>query len=286
MNQRSKRWTITLNNYTNENELRLRSLVGSLLGYLVCGRERGESGTPHLQGYLETTSKISLRSLIRQLDLPRAHLEIARGSLQSNQTYCKKEGDWFELGQPMQQGKRNDLKKIKEKLDAGASQQEIANQYFSKWVTFRKSFQAYTDLKVTPRKWKTIVVCLWGPTGTGKTRFCYDQISERSVWSPGDYEWFDGYSGQEIVIWDDYRGEYPLPLFLKLTDRYPMRVKIKGGFVEWSPRKIYITSNIPPRRWYNDIDDFSFSAFMRRLNIINEIINPIYNDIQINDILL
>lgn len=131
-------------------------------------------------------------------------------------------------------------------------------------------------LKQTPRNFKTKVFVLWGPTGTGKTRFAHDQIMNTSSWSPGDYAWFDGYIGQDIVIFDDYRGEYPLQMLLKLLDRYPMRVPVKGGFTTWRPRKVYITSNLSPRAWYPTEDLVSIDALFRRLESIEEVKENLY----------
>ena len=145
-------------------------------------------------------------------------------------------------------------------------------------MIYRKAFNAYASLKQEKRSWKTRVVCLWGATGTGKTRFCYDQVMNSTVWSPGDFQWFDGYKGQEIVIIDDYRGEYPIQLFLKLCDRYPMQVPVKGDFTNWIPKKIYITSNVKPDLWY-ECDGASFDAFKRRFDVIHEIHQPLYDDI-------
>lgn len=103
-----------------------------------------------------------------------------------------------------------------------------------------------------------------------------DQVMDSTFWTPGDYEWFDGYNGQEIVLFDDYRGEYPIQLFLKLTDRYAMSVKVKGGFTNWCPRKIYITSNTCPSTWYKDADTRTLDAFWRRLNAVHFINKNLY----------
>lgn len=98
-------------------------------------------------------------------------------------------------------------------------------------------------------------------------------------WSPGDFQWFDGYFDQRIVIIDDFRGEYPLPLLLKLLDRYPMRVPVKGGFTNWAPTKVYITSNVQPEFWYPEADGRSTAAMLRRLDHIEYIKDPLYEDI-------
>jgi len=178
----------------------------------------------------------------------------------------------------MQQGKRTDLDEIKELLDEGASSNDIADTHFNKWVVYRRSFTAYKAMKQAKRSWKTNVQVLYGKTGTGKSRFAQDQVGDRRMWSPGDYKWFDGYDGQEVVIIDDYRGEYDLPMFLNLFDRYPMQVPVKGGFVNWCPKKVYITSNVDPDLWY-ETDGFSIEAFRRRLDNVEFIRENLYSDI-------
>lgn len=161
-------------------------------------------------------------------------------------------------------------------MDSGKSVNDIAESHFSKWVVYRKSFTAYAALKIANRSWKTQVHVLWGITGTGKTRFVHDQIQDSTFWSPGDYQWFDGYIGQSIVLFDDYRGEYPLQLLLKLLDRYPMSVPVKGSFTSWCPKKIYITSNVDPDWWYKDADSRSIAALKRRLENVEFINQNIY----------
>ncbi|AGS36190.1 replication-associated protein [Circoviridae 5 LDMD-2013] len=278
---RAKRWCFTLNNPTDqEKDFMARLQLGELptasnmkLTYLCFGREA--VSTPHLQGYLELEKKSSLSSM--KTFLTRAHWEKAKGSPKEAADYCKKDGDYEEVGKlSVGQGYRTDLLNVKEVLDGGATVAELADSHFRLWVQYRRSFKAYVDLKATPRRWKTVVVVLWGDTGTGKTRFCHDQTGDRSMWTSGDYKWFDGYDGQEVVLWDDYRGEYPIQQFLKLTDRYPMNVPIKGGFTNWKPKKIYITSNCCPSTWYKDVGSRTHEAFMRRLDVINFINKPIY----------
>lgn len=276
--ERGKRWCITLNNYTEEEESSVQSLVGlSFLTYVVYGREVGTSGTPHLQMYVETKKKLSRPSILKMPGLSRASLIKANGSAEQNREYCTKESGFiYEEGEVLVQGKRNDLLEVKEDLDGGATMNDIAENHFSQWVRYHRSFMVYKSMKTLPRRFRTRCHVFWGKTGTGKTRWVWDQIQDSRSWTPGDYKWFDGYDGQSNVIFDDYRGEYPLQLLLKLIDRYPLSVPVKGAFVNWCPTKIYITSNISPYEWYPLADNYSRAALMRRFDLVQAVFEDLY----------
>lgn len=283
-NNRGKRWCFTLNNPTQEErEFLLKCLEdmkecsetstrGVDITYLIFGEE--QVTTLHLQGYMELKTKRALSKLKKFLR--RAHWEKAKGTPKQAAEYCKKDGKYWEIGTLMTPGRRSDLETIREKIQTGASELEIAEQHFSQWVVYRRSFSRYKALLSNKRDWMTKVIVLWGDTGVGKTRFVMNQIMDLTFWSPGDYKWFDGYKGQDVVLFDDYRGEYPLALFLKLTDRYPMSVPVKGNFTNWCPKKIYITSNCSPSVWYKDADNRSLEAFWRRLDVVHFINKNIY----------
>lgn len=109
---RSRRWTLTLNNYSLMEHQFLFTKVsmeegdGLPLSYMILGKEVGEEGTPHLQGYLECSSRMSLKTLKSHL-LDRCHLEVAKGNHKQNYDYCSKDGDFEERGKPMAQGSKN-----------------------------------------------------------------------------------------------------------------------------------------------------------------------------------
>jgi hypothetical protein len=106
----------------------------------------------------------------------------------------------------------------------------------------------------------------WGRTGAGKTRAVFDNVpSPEDIYVHPGGQWFDGYDGQPIVLFDDFGGsEFKLTYFLKLLDRYPMQVPIKGGFVSWIPKEVYITSNRNPLEWYPNAHGEHVNAMFRR----------------------
>lgn len=87
----SKRFTFTLNNYTEEEHDKLvRFFCDECDIKWVIGYETAPTtGTPHLQGYVEIPNKIRPK---RYFGMKRAHWEIAGGCRAMNVDYCTKGG--------------------------------------------------------------------------------------------------------------------------------------------------------------------------------------------------
>lgn len=287
MSQRqSKYWCWTLNNPTEAEEQAIKIAATeekTPIAYLVYGREVGSSGTRHLQGYLELRRKLRLVSAKRVLGPERAHLEPRMGSASQAADYCKKDGDVVEYGtcSVPQQGKRNDLEALKETIDSGGNLRDVAEEHFGQFLRYERAIKAYLELRSVPRSWKTRVRIFWGPTGVGKTRRAVD-LADGDFWIYSSDGWFDGYLGQQTVIFDDFGGhEFKLTYLLKLLDRYPMRVRIKGGFVNWCPLEVIITSNIDPEEWYPNAKPESKAALFRRFDEIIYCPDPLFDDINV-----
>lgn len=110
MSLQSKGFCFTINNPTEDDEQAIGDLSeDDRVSYLIVGKETGESGTPHFQGWVYFKAKIRW-SIVHAL-IPRAHLEASRGSPQQNIDYCSKDGDFTEYGsRPVQnQGRRTDI---------------------------------------------------------------------------------------------------------------------------------------------------------------------------------
>lgn len=90
---KTRQYCFTINNPCKEEEDVLISLEDQV-EYIVWGRETGESGTPHFQGYVVFKNPRTISGLKKLL--PRAHIEIAKGTPAQNEIYCKKDQDWTE----------------------------------------------------------------------------------------------------------------------------------------------------------------------------------------------
>jgi len=271
---KSRTWCFTLNNYTDDEYDRVLQVLRDHSRYGIVGKEMGESGTPHLQGYVYFTSKRHFGGVKKLFETDRIHLELARGSGEDNRRYCSKDADFVEFGVLPKQGKRTDLAEIQCALDSGSSTSEVAENYFTQWVVYRRSFEAYSRIRRRKdRTWKSNVVWIYGPTGTGKTYRAIDEGTRLTLEQPwiafdNSCTWFDGYQQQKVVIFDDFRGECPLAYLLRLLDRYPMVVPVKGDSTNWQPRIIYITSNLPPRECYPTVDIELLRPLYRRIELV------------------
>lgn len=117
---------------------------------------------------------------------------------------------------------------------------------------FRNCRQLLWSPENTPAEWsKRDVIVLWGSTGVGKSRRvreeCHRQGLRLWVAPIGTLgQWFDGYDGQQVALWDDFVGGMPFRALLQLLEGNRMDVPVKGGFTCWRPSAVYFTSD---RHW-------------------------------------
>lgn len=248
--------------------------------------ECGEEGTLHLQGYLECSRHARMAALKKKPGLARAHFEPRRGTQTEAIEYCMKDGEFYEYGLKKPDStddtsknlKQTRLRQIKKRIEEGANEDEvfeidpvIAVQH-SRWV------EKQLAKKKRTRKEDLRVLLYFGKPGTGKTRRAYEQYEEIYALPIGKDLWFNNYYEQEEVLLDDFSGQMRLVDTLRLLDRYPIQVPIKGGFVWWCPNTIIITTNVHPREWYNYAErKDSEQALRRRIHgVLNfDIPNPI-----------
>jgi len=272
---RTKNWCWTLNNYTPEEQQQIERLCAEEAATYVCfGQEVGAQGTRHLQGYCEVATRKRIAGIKALSGLSRAHLEPRRGSQEQAIEYCRKDGQFSEFGTKsvVSQGKRSDLDAFKESIDAGRSEAEVADDYFGVWSRHPELYHRYKRLKSAKQARDIRVVFLWGEPGTGKTRGVFETYPDAWINSDPSLQWFDGYNGESIVLLDDYRGQASDAFILKLLDRYPMQVPVKGGFRDWLPTTIFVTSNCDPREMHVPVAQ----AFRRRIHAIHHLQGNLY----------
>jgi len=149
MTTKSRRYCFTINNPTDDDHQTVADFLdSSRVTYGIVGRETGESGTPHLQGFCILAAPQRFAFLHTHL-CARAHLEVARAKSNQASEYCKKEGDFDEYGTlPDNGGKRSDIDEFKQWItnqSTRPSEREIARSFPGLFLRYRSSLMALTE---------------------------------------------------------------------------------------------------------------------------------------------
>lgn len=265
---RSRNWCFTLNNYNTCDEHESYGIAWlDHFKYVVVGKEVGEEGTPHLQGYVCWSTLKSLEQM-RALFEGRAHWEIMRGEPEQAANYCKKDGDFYEYGEaPMTQKEKGDANAERWKQARDAAERgewdKVPDDIYIKYV---KNLEYIRSKNLVPEQLDGELTHEWwyGKPGTGKTRKAWDEYPDSYIKDPKSV-WWDGYNGQETVIIDDFDkfqvsqgGEMK-----RWLDRYPFQAQVKGGYITIRPKKVIVTSNYKPEDIWDD--EVTVAAIERRI---------------------
>ena len=260
--QRTRGWCYTLNNWT---VLEKAELLEVPCAYHVCGIETGESGTPHLQGFMYFKSVKSLRQ-VRAMST-RAHWKGMRGTVDQAADYCIKDGNFEERGErPLNQQKKGakGAEKIKEMWDAA----KAGNFEAIPLGLIRQA--EYVHAKYAPRladRTELNNLWIWGASGCGKSKYVR---SEHPVfYSKGMSKWWDGYNREEVVLLDDFAPEHGkyLGYFLKIwADHYAFNAEVKGGMLNIRPDIVIVTSQYSIEDCFEDAQ--TIAAITRRFKVI------------------
>lgn len=255
----AKHWVFTINNYSSDTEETLRRLSDQC-DYIVWGREQGESGTPHLQGYIALKSRKRLTQ-VKQMIGGTGHLEKKRGSAVQASDYCKKDGDFEEYGVLQDQGKRTDLEKVVAMVKEGKPIADIAEECPEQYIKYGRGIR---DLKLQLESPYTHHECrgvwIYGPPGTGKSHAAREY--DEGAYIKAQNKWWDGYQGEKTVILDDLDTS-TLGHYLKIwADKYSCTGETKGGTIQLRFTKFIVTSNYSPEELWPD--DAVMAAAIRR----------------------
>ena len=186
MSSRKRGYCFTLNNYT---EVEYEHVCALSCSYLVCGRERGESGTPHLQGYVYFKDACSFRSVGSRI--PRAHVEVAKGSGQQNFDYCSKGGDFVEFGvRPVDAKSKGEAESVRWDASLASAKkgkfEDIPADIYIRYVRSLEYIASKSAVEPVANSFDSKNLWYYGGPGTGKSRAARALGEMRQVVSNGD----------------------------------------------------------------------------------------------------
>ncbi len=295
----SRKYQLTINNPIEHgfSHAVIRSTLeglSSCLYWCMCD-EVGQEGTPHTHVYLVFKNAVMFSTLHKRFY--GAHIEQAKGSNQENRDYIRKAGKWAddpkhetnlpdtfeESGElPEEPDKRQtDSEAILAMISDGATNAEILREF----PTVINRIQHIDAARQTllEEQYRTTfrtlqVAYIWGKTGVGKTRSVMEQYGYENVFRVTNYQHpFDGYAGQDVILFDEFRSSLPISDMLKYLDGYPILLPCRYADKVACFTKVYLISNISFDAQYPNIqaeEPETWNAFRRRFSDIHEMLPP------------
>lgn len=294
--KQSRKWLLTINNpiekgYTHEKLIEIMMQFKGVSYYCMSDEVGLESKTLHTHLFMYSPSGIRFSTV--QNRIPHCHIDYCRGTAQQNKDYVFKEGKYagtnkedtridgtqYEYGTvPVErQGRRNDIIDLYDMISNGLSDFQILDispDYMLNLNNIRQTRQVIRSEKFKNVFRNLTVTYIYGSTGGGKTRYVMEKYGFENVYRVTNYKHpFDGYMGQDVILFDEFRSSLPLADMLKYLDGYPVVLPCRfyDSFACFS--KVYFTTNISLEKQYVSIqrDEIeSYKAFLRRIHkVIN-----------------
>lgn len=283
---RHRRWMLTVpaegeKGFTRDELQQALAPYESFLGQL----EQGEGGTEYRHWQLVLVHGEPIRFSTLKKKLPTAHVEPVR-DLRAALAYVQKEDSRVEGEKPLVkgdirpgpgQGHRSDLDELRTRILQG---QETADQLILSDASAWRHSRLVGDL-VSARdrhrqegKLRDVQVrVVFGDTGTGKTSAVLNGLQELGSvcrvthWGSGA---FDGYDGQDSIIFDEFAGQPPLTELLTWLDTYPVALPARYRPRQAAFVRVVLCSNAPPWTWYPWAPQAQRAALARRLHLVEE----------------
>lgn len=246
------------------------------------------NGLHHIHMVVEDT--VAMRwSKIKSSYCQGMHFVPTKGNKKQADDYINKRGEFAEKGEIVidtlyhgeihsNQGHRSDLDHIQELIDNGMHPNEIIGMSI-KYARLKKCIRDYYIAKKSkdiPIVNNIEVHWLFGGTGTGKTneyvKLC-EQYGENNVYWVTDYEHpFDDYFGEDIIFFDEFRGNIRYSNFLNYIDKYKCKLPCRYSNSTKFYSKVYISSPYLPHEAYKHIyEDGGYDSIKQLMRRIDDI---------------
>lgn len=297
-NSQSRKWALVIN---NPSEAGLgHSAIKEILqrfspAYYCMADETASTGTYHTHLFFYAPSPVRFTTIKNRF--PVAHIEKAYGTVQENRAYIRKEGRWADTDKaetsvpgtfeewgeapPERAEKHPEMFRLVQNIRDGLTTTEIIDD--NPAMAFRVRDidllrQTLTAEKYAVENRLLEVTYLYGSSGAGKTRSIYSTHDPRSIYRVTNYRAtrgisFDGYHGQDVLVFEEFSSQIPIEDMLNYLDIYPLSLPARYNDKTACYTKVYITSNSPLENQYwveQQARPETWRAFLRRIHTVVE----------------
>lgn len=294
---RSRGWILTIPKVYNGDLITVDYIAEKLdkYAYFIFQLEKGEeTGYEHYQLWLEHSNPIKKITLVRLL--PFAAIRERRGTKQYAFDYVTKEETRidgpFEYGERPEFNDKNTSSGKREQMiidiSNGASDFDLLMKYptiYSKRVVDDyRSALGIKDYYLSHNR-DVQVYYLSGPAGSGKSSFVRRLFDIEDIYVVSDYEKdpFGSYTGQDVLVLEEYRSDFTLSVFLQYLDRYPIMLPARYNNKVAKFTKVFIISNWDFTEQYSFFPIDDKKAFWRRITSILKIKKDFINRYSITE---
>lgn len=243
----------------------------------------GNTERQHYQGFIRMKNAWSRQDMInlfhtytshrrtsfRKSDFPSEAVEYCR----KGETRLSPEGTWEFGDLDFPQGKRSDLLQIKEKIsEPGWKHADLYNCHFSSSVRYMNGIEkaAFYLAKAQQKERDVRVHWLWGKAGSGKSRTARAGLTINDYYAcpapQGGRIWWDGMEGENVLIIEEFnQNTMSIEELLRILDRYPLMLPVKGAHTWANWTKVYITSQFHYSTVYPFASEDQCAALRRRI---------------------
>ena len=293
-NSQSRKWSLVINNPL-EAGLDHTAISEKLHlfspDYYCMADEIATTGTYHTHVFFYAPSPSRFSTVKKRF--PIAHIEKAYGSVQENRSYLRKDGRWADTDKaetsvpgtfeewgeapPERAEKHPEMFRLVQNIRDGMTTTEIIDD--NPAMAFRVRDidllrQTLTAEKYAVENRPLEVSYLYGASGAGKTRSIYQRHDPRDICRVTNYRGgrgvsFDNYSGQDVLVFEEFHSQIPIEDMLNFLDVYPLHLPARYSDKVACYTTVYITSNIPLSQQYQEVqwDRYeTYQAFLRRIH--------------------
>ena len=297
-NTQSRKWALVINSPQDAglNHEAIAELLHRFSpSYFCMADEIASTGTYHTHVFFYTPSPVRFSTIKNRF--PTAHIEKAYGSVQENRSYIRKEGKWEnsdkagtavpgtfeEWGEipPERAEKHPEMFRLVQCIREGKSTTEIIAENPGWAFRIREIDllrQTLLEEKYAVENRELEVAYFYGASGAGKTRSIYLAHDPRDVYRVTNYRAgrgisFDGYHGQDVLVFEEFASQLPLGDMLNYLDVYPLALPARYNDRTACYTKVYLTSNLPLEKQYwaeQRNSPEGWRAFLRRIHVVKE----------------
>ena len=279
--KQARRYILTINNPTQTDD-EFNDYVKNLehFKYCIFQREKGhECETEHFQVFI--IFSIAKRFSTIKNYFPTAHIEETKGTNAQCRDYCSKSDTRvsgpYEIGEFAEQRARTDISNYLEMVRLGATDDELSkmfpNLYLSNINKNAVIRGKYLESKFLNKLRDIEVTYIYGKPGSGKTSYIYNNYEFIDVYNVPTYDYtaFDNYNCEDVLLLDEFTGQWSVQYMNKLIDRYPLRLRARFANKVACYTKVYIISNYKLSDLYKTEQNENldiYNSFKRRIKNI------------------